>query len=115
MILPILQYGDPILRAKGERVEKIDERVRGAGGEHDRDDARRRTASSLAAQQVGQPLQLTVLDISAVEDRPARQAQWQRCQSEERDPDRANQPGSRGARRNRSGRGRLLKLSRDHR
>ena len=28
MILSILQYGDPILRAKGERIEKIDERVR---------------------------------------------------------------------------------------
>jgi len=28
MILPILQFGDPILRAKGERIEKIDERIR---------------------------------------------------------------------------------------
>ena len=35
MILPILQYGDPILRAKGERIEKIDERIRRAGNEHD--------------------------------------------------------------------------------
>jgi peptide deformylase len=28
MILPILQYGDPVLRAKGERIEKIDDRIR---------------------------------------------------------------------------------------
>jgi len=28
MILPIFQFGDPILRAKGERIEKIDERIR---------------------------------------------------------------------------------------
>ncbi|PYI72538.1 MAG: peptide deformylase, partial [Verrucomicrobia bacterium] len=28
MILPILQYGDPILRAKGKRIEEIDDRIR---------------------------------------------------------------------------------------
>ena len=28
MILEILQYGDPILRAKGERIEKIDQQIR---------------------------------------------------------------------------------------
>ena len=28
MKLPILQYGDSILRAKGKRIEKIDERIR---------------------------------------------------------------------------------------
>ena len=35
MILPIFQYGDSILRAKGERIEKIDERIRELVGEHD--------------------------------------------------------------------------------
>src|SRR5207253_2929911 len=69
MILSILQYGDPVLRAKGKRIDKIDQRIRelaqnmietmhGANG------------VGLAAQQIGQPLQLTVLDISQVEDRP---------------------------------------------
>ena len=70
MILEILQYGDPILRSKGERIEKIDERVRKLAtnmietmhAEH---------GVGLAAQQVGQPLQLAVLDVSAVEDRPS--------------------------------------------
>jgi len=28
MILPILQYGDPILRAKGQRIEEIDDHIR---------------------------------------------------------------------------------------
>ncbi|PYI75147.1 MAG: peptide deformylase, partial [Verrucomicrobia bacterium] len=28
MILPILQYGDPILRAKGKRIEQFDDRIR---------------------------------------------------------------------------------------
>ena len=69
MKLSILQYGDPILRAKGKRIDKIDNRVRelaqnmietmhGANG------------VGLAAPQVGESLQLTVLDVSQVEDRP---------------------------------------------
>ena len=70
MILPILQYGDPILRAKGERIEKIDERIRDLVGNmietmHDAHGV------GLAAQQIGEALQLTVLDVSAVEDRPS--------------------------------------------
>ncbi len=71
MKLPIRQYGDPVLRAKGKRVEEIDHRIRdlvanmietmhGANG------------VGLAAQQIGEALQLTVLDISQVEDRPSR-------------------------------------------
>ena len=38
MILQILEYGDPILRAKGKPIGNIDDRIRGC--EHDRDDAR---------------------------------------------------------------------------
>jgi peptide deformylase len=69
MRLSILQYGDPILRAKGKRVGKIDDRIR----ELAQDMIETMHAASgvgLAAQQVGEPLQLTVLDISQVEDRP---------------------------------------------
>ena len=96
MILPILQYGDPILRAKGERIEKIDEGIRQLAVKmieimHEAHGV------GLAAQQVGQPLQLTVLDVSAVEDRPTPSTQWQRCRSEERDADRADQSGDRVA------------------
>ncbi len=70
MILEILQFGDPILRAKGERIAKIDERIRELARNmietmHDAHGV------GLAAQQVGYPLQLTVLDISAVDDRPS--------------------------------------------
>ena len=70
MILEILQYGDPILRAKGEWIEKIDERIRELARNmiETMQDAH---GVGLAAQQVGQPLQLTVLDVSAVEDRPS--------------------------------------------
>lgn len=70
MILQILEYGDPILRAKGKPIENIDdwicelaanmiETMHAANG------------VGLAAQQIGEALQLTVLDVSLVEDRPS--------------------------------------------
>jgi len=70
MILPILQYGDPILRAKGERIEKIDERIRDLAASMI-ETMHAAHGVGLAAQQIGQPRQLTVLDVSAVEDRPS--------------------------------------------
>jgi len=70
MILPILQYGDPILRAKGDRIEKIDNRIRELAANMI-ETMHAAHGVGLAAQQVGQPLQLTVLDVSAVEDRPS--------------------------------------------
>src|SRR5438094_6103761 len=70
MILPILQYGDPILRAKGERIEKIDDRVREVAANMI-ETMHAAHGVGLAAQQIGESLQLTVLDISAVEDRPS--------------------------------------------
>ena len=70
MILPILTYGHPILRKKGARVEAITpailelianmfETMYAAAG------------VGLAAQQIGQPLQLTVIDVRGVKDRPS--------------------------------------------
>jgi peptide deformylase len=70
MRLPIRKYGDPVLRAKGRRVEKVDEHIRALVDDmletmHDANGV------GLAAQQVGHALQLTVVDISQVEDRPS--------------------------------------------
>ncbi len=70
MILPILQYGDPILRVKGERIEKIDHRVRELAADMI-ETMHAAHGVGLAEQQIGQPWQLTVLDVSAVEDRPS--------------------------------------------
>jgi peptide deformylase len=70
MILPILQYGDPILRAKGERVEKIDGRIRDMVANMI-ETMHEAHGVGLAAQQIGEALQVTVLDVSAVEDRPS--------------------------------------------
>ena len=70
MILPILEYGDPILRAKGKTVENIDDRIRELAANMI-ETMHAANGVGLAAQQVGEALQLTVLDVSLVEDRPS--------------------------------------------
>ena len=70
MILPILQYGDAILRAKGKRIEEINDRIRELAANMI-ESMHAAHGVGLAAQQIGEALQLTVLDISAAEDRPS--------------------------------------------
>jgi len=70
MILSISQYGDPILRAKGKRIEKIDDHIRELAANMI-ETMHAANGVGLAAQQVGEALQLTVLDASQVEDRPS--------------------------------------------
>jgi len=70
MKLPIVKYGDPILRAKGKRIEEVDERIRTLAADM-LETMHAANGIGLAAQQVGAALQLTVLDISPVEDRPS--------------------------------------------
>jgi peptide deformylase len=70
MILPILQYGDPILRSKGKRIDEIDDRIRELAANM-LETMHAAHGVGLAAQQIGEALQLTVLDVSAVEDRPS--------------------------------------------
>lgn len=70
MILPILQYGDPILRAKGKRIEQIDDSIREVAANMI-ETMHAAHGVGLAAQQIGEALQLTVLDVSPVEDRPS--------------------------------------------
>jgi peptide deformylase len=67
MILPILQYGDPILRAKGKPIEIIDDHIRELAANMI-ETMHAAHGVGLAAQQIGEALQLTVLDISQVED-----------------------------------------------
>jgi peptide deformylase len=70
MILPIVQYGHPALRQKGERIEKITPEIRALIA--DMFDTMYAAAGvGLAAQQVGRALQLTVLDVRGVKDRPS--------------------------------------------
>jgi peptide deformylase len=70
MILSILQYGDPILRAKGKQIAKIDHHIRDLAANMI-ETMHAANGIGLAAQQVGEALQLTVLDVSQIEDRPS--------------------------------------------
>ena len=70
MKLPIVKYGNAILRAKGKRIDQIDERVRALAADM-LETMHAANGIGLAAQQVGAALQLTVLDVSQVEDRPS--------------------------------------------
>lgn len=70
MKLPIVKYGDPVLRAKGRPVTQVDDRIRALASDM-LETMHAANGVGLAAQQVGQALQLTVIDIAAVEDRPS--------------------------------------------
>ena len=70
MILQILEYGAPILRAKGKPIENIDDRIKELAANMI-ETMHAANGVGLAAQQIGEPLQLTVLDVSLVEDRPS--------------------------------------------
>jgi peptide deformylase len=70
MILEIVKYGHPVLRQKGARVEKIDGNIQ----QFITDMLETMHAAKgvgLAAQQVGRAVQLTVLDVRGVTDRPS--------------------------------------------
>jgi peptide deformylase len=70
MKLPIVGYGDPILRTKGARIETIDDRIRELAANMI-ETMREVHGVGLAAQQIGEALQLTVVDVAEVEDRPS--------------------------------------------
>ncbi|HTI68503.1 MAG TPA: peptide deformylase [Candidatus Limnocylindria bacterium] len=70
MALPIVKYGDPVLRRKGERVGPVTDEIRDfvALMLDTMADAR---GVGLAAQQVGRAIQLAVVDVRGVKDRPS--------------------------------------------
>jgi peptide deformylase len=70
MKLPIVKYGDPVLRAKGKAIEQVDERIRALAADM-LETMHGANGIGLAAQQVGAAIQLTVVDVSQVEDRPS--------------------------------------------
>jgi peptide deformylase len=73
MKLLIRKYGDPVLRIKGKPVAEVDGRIRELA-DNMLETMRAANGIGLAAQQVGQAVQLTVVDVSAVEDRPSTMA-----------------------------------------
>jgi peptide deformylase len=73
MILEIVKYGNPVLREKGREVHPTDENLHQLA-EDMLDTMRAANGVGLAAQQVGVPVQLTVIDVAGIEDRPS--AMW---------------------------------------
>ncbi|MBA3651403.1 MAG: peptide deformylase [Chthoniobacterales bacterium] len=67
MNLPIVRYGDPVLRAKGKRIDEIDDQIRELAANMI-ETMHEANGVGLAAQQVGEALQLTVIDVAEAED-----------------------------------------------
>lgn len=70
MILEVVKYGNPILRQKGARIESITPDIKRLIA--DMFETMYATKGiGLAAQQIGKALQLTVIDVRGVTDRPS--------------------------------------------
>ncbi|MEO7317417.1 MAG: peptide deformylase [Chthoniobacteraceae bacterium] len=70
MILEIVKFGHPALRTKGARISQADAKIHKLS-EDMLDTMKAANGVGLAAQQVGVPIQLTVIDVSGIEDRPS--------------------------------------------
>jgi len=70
MILPVVTYGHPVLRQKGARVEKVTPEIKKLIADM-LETMHEKNGVGLAAQQIGRALQLTVIDVQEIEDRPA--------------------------------------------
>jgi peptide deformylase len=70
MMRHIVIYGNAILRAKGKRIEKFDDELRALAADM-LETMYQANGVGLAAQQIGEALQLTVVDISEAESRPS--------------------------------------------
>jgi len=70
MILPVVKFGHPILRQKGARIEAVTPEIRRLIADmfETMYDAH---GVGLAAQQVGRALQLAIVDVRGVKDRPS--------------------------------------------
>ena len=70
MILEVVKYGHPALRQKGARIEKVTPEIKKLAADMF-ETMHTNHGIGLAAQQVGQALQLTVIDVREVKDRPS--------------------------------------------
>ena len=70
MILPIVKYGHPVLRQKGAKIESLTPEIKKLIADMF-ETMEDRHGVGLAAQQVGHAIQLTVIDVRAVTDRPS--------------------------------------------
>jgi len=70
MVLPVVKYGDPVLRQRGAPIAKIDDTLRRLVADMF-DTMYTAKGIGLAAQQVGHAVQLAVLDLRGIKDRPS--------------------------------------------
>src|SRR5256885_5009270 len=70
MILEIVRFGTPVLRAKGEKIGSITPAIKKLIADMF-ETMYAHKGIGLAAQQVGLALQLTVIDVRGVTDRPS--------------------------------------------
>jgi peptide deformylase len=68
--LNVRKYGDPVLRQKGARIEKITPEIKKFVADMF-DTMYEARGVGLAAQQVGRALQLAVIDVRGIKDRPS--------------------------------------------
>jgi len=70
MILEVVKYGQPVLRQKGARIEKLTPEIKQLIADMF-ETMHERHGVGLAAQQIGKALQLTVIDVREATDRPS--------------------------------------------
>ncbi|MFY8217225.1 MAG: peptide deformylase, partial [Chthoniobacterales bacterium] len=70
MILPIVEYGHPALRSKGREIKTVDQKVIDLA-QNMLETMIHADGVGLAAQQVGLSIQLCVIDIEGITDRPS--------------------------------------------
>ena len=70
MVLPVIKYGTPVLRQKGARIDNITPAIKRLIADM-LETMYAYKGIGLAAQQVGMPVQLTVIDVRGVTDRPS--------------------------------------------
>jgi peptide deformylase len=70
MVLKVVKYGEPVLRKKGDLVTTITPEIKQLIGDMF-ETMHAYKGVGLAAQQVGVPLQITVIDVRGVTDRPS--------------------------------------------
>jgi len=70
MALTVLKYGHPMLRQKGARIEQVTPEIKRLIGEM-LETMYGARGIGLAAQQIGRALQMTIIDLREVADRPS--------------------------------------------
>lgn len=70
MVLPVVKFGHPALRQKGARIPEVTDETRRFVADMF-ETMRHAHGVGLAAQQVARPLQLAVIDVRGVTDRPS--------------------------------------------